>query len=392
MSSSDTFVDYYAMLGVDPSADADTIQEEIKKQRKTWRKRQGLADDQARRAAEEHISHLTEAEKILLNSAKRQEYDERRKQEASRARPAPSPGSESTTDWLARAEEYLEMGDPMSASYAAREATSERGDEHRAWAVRGRASMLQGDDQAAMFEFREALRLRPDEPEYHFDLGTIQEEFEDFNGALESYRKVAELAPDNLIGNIGVASVLVRIDQPKEAIEILDNVLEQDPNNEQAQFYLAIALHDRCFEIMERKRDGNFVNTSEEQARRVLQNLERAQGLKVDDPEIRDEIRSKVATVRDDFEVRVDRSWWRRARADPWSPAGFTRMLVLVSGLIVAVFVGSALGAAGSGLLKLILSVVFFAGWVWFFFVWMQRRPQYEINRRVLERERKGKI
>lgn len=380
MSSEDGFVDYYEVLGISADAGRETIEEAVKEQRKTWRKRQGLHDEQQRRLAETRMSQLTEAERVLLNEDKREEYDERRAKHAARPQPAPNTDSGSGSDWLARAEEFLAVGDAMSAAYAAREATSERGDEHRAWAVRGRANMMQGDYQSAMFEMREALRLKTDEPDYYFDLGLLQEEVEDWGDAIASYQRAAQLDPDNPMGQVAVASVYLRTDRTREGLELLEETYRAHPEHEETQHYLAIALHDRCIELMEPLPvEGTRAVTSEEAAREIQRMAQRAKKLDVQDADLRSNLNDLVKDANKALESKFDQTL-------VWAPARQMGCLGIFA-VGMAWFIAGGLFSSMFSAASEFLGVLAFIGYI-ILTIYLLHRPVHKINKRAARIQR----
>lgn len=67
--------DYYALLGLNRSADADTIREAINRELRVWSHRTNAPELEKRQAAERKIKILEEAESTLLDPTRRARYD-----------------------------------------------------------------------------------------------------------------------------------------------------------------------------------------------------------------------------------------------------------------------------------------------------------------------------
>lgn len=285
-----TLVDYYEILEVTRSASAKEIQTAIKQQRRTWVKRQQAPSKERQREAEDRVNQIDEAERTLLNDARRKEYDQ---QLANYQPPAPEPGPRAggSADWLDRAKQFLTSGDAHSAAYAARQATDQHGANHEAWAVRARSSVLVGRPDDAVFEYSEALRIKPDADEYNFDLGSVHESNGRWNDAMRCYEQASRLVPDNPLYRVAVASVFLNNNVPERALPILEEVHKSHPDVEPFNFYLAWALNDSTTKQWTHLRDGSVTITRPEQIALTRTHLRRAQQLKFDD----DELRSNLA-------------------------------------------------------------------------------------------------
>ena len=88
---------------------------------------------------------------------------------------------------------------------------------------------LSGDDQV----FAEVLA--------RYACGLIHEYHREYEGALESYLLAVELDPDNEELNFRIAMGLLRQKRTKEAIRIIEAVLERDPESSHALSVLAMS-------------------------------------------------------------------------------------------------------------------------------------------------------
>ena len=68
-------VDYYKLLEISRNASFDEISQAIRKTRRLWNNRANSPDSSIRAEAEQHVREVAEAEKTLLDNAKREAYD-----------------------------------------------------------------------------------------------------------------------------------------------------------------------------------------------------------------------------------------------------------------------------------------------------------------------------
>jgi tetratricopeptide (TPR) repeat protein len=134
----------------------------------------------------------------------------------------------------------------------------------------------QGDNNAAIAQFREAIRLNPQLPGVHFELaerlraspdpalksqaegefraaiqanqfdekawrqlGEILADKGEFKAAQENYRKALALDPKDTDAKTDAAIALISLNQPSEAIRLLEDAIKDDPTNMTAHYRLA---------------------------------------------------------------------------------------------------------------------------------------------------------
>lgn len=242
-TATDEFVDYYLILTVAETVDAEAIKKAIREQRRVWNKHAGLPDPVKRTLAEKRIRDLAAAERELLDPARRKSFDERRRTHRP-TNATPSGGDTGTRDWLAMAREYFANGNPHSANYAAREAISVNGANHEAWSIRANASFQMGKFGDAEYEFNEAIRLQPDNSDYHFDLAEAFAAVGGWGKALASYELALRLSPGNPVYKTAIANVYIQNNDPQRALNLMEEVVRDHPELPVFQYYLALALHD----------------------------------------------------------------------------------------------------------------------------------------------------
>ena len=317
MADSKTFIDYYAILDIGENATDAEIREAIKGQRHVWVKRTGLPDLERRQQAERRVSELDDAERTLLEPGRRAAFDEARRNAP--AEPLPTfggsnrledslpVGTDAGGDWLDRAREFLHKGEFSSANFAAKEALNTNEAGHEAWSIRAHSALAMGELQEAEFSFNEAIRLKPNEAEYHFDLGCALEAVGNDSAAQKKFQDAVDLEPDNPVYQTAVASVLLSSGNAAAALPIMESVVAKHPDNRAFSGYLAWALADNYGEYATILNDGTFLITSEAQANRMVKDMERAQRLHIEDPELRQHIDLRLATAQ-----RALKKKWKR--------------------------------------------------------------------------------
>jgi tetratricopeptide (TPR) repeat protein len=286
-----SFVNFYALLGIDQSAADDQIKTAVKAKRALWYPKQTNPDRDKEREAQDQMKRIRDAEKALLNPELRAAHD---KAIAAYVPPAPEPqptGPADQRDWLAEAAKYLRDNQPEAAAYAAREATQLNGANPEAWVLRGRASLLLNQADSAVFECGEAVRLQPASAEYHGDLGSAYQVKRNYDRAIDCYRTAQQLAPSDRRYPLSIGSLYVLEDKPKEAIKVLEPLHTSQPDDQAANYWLAYALGDDSFYSWTPVgSDGSRLITTHEQVTTTKRNTERALALTFDDAELRAEL------------------------------------------------------------------------------------------------------
>jgi curved DNA-binding protein CbpA len=283
-TTSTRFVNYYEILGLSPTADADAIEKKIKEEQRTWRKRQGLPDLSKRQEAELRMQHLAAARDVLSDPSKRTAYDQ---QLAIHQRSAPPPSdAPGGRNWVALAEEYLAQNDYHSAAYAAREATQMEGDSALAWNLRARANAGLGQLNNAAYEARQAAELETTNAQYQFDLGSVLEQLQRWSDALASYEAAARLEPDVLLYRLSIAGVYLQNDAPEQAVPILEQLHKAHPDEEMVSYYLASAMGDLAERVPRARTGDRYSITSPQEIEQMEALLRRAMSLKHGDHDL----------------------------------------------------------------------------------------------------------
>ncbi|MGN6606307.1 MAG: tetratricopeptide repeat protein [Jatrophihabitans sp.] len=254
------WVDLYGLLEVTPDATDEQIAEAIRRQRRTWSRRAGLADPSVRGQAEERIRRLAEAERVLLDDEARQAYDDERARRAQppaapRPRPRPRPGPRAVLPVTPAAAASVPAGVESAAAHAA------RGDAH------ARA----GDWASALGEYQAAAGARPDEVRYR----------------------------------AGAANALLHLGETGRALELLEAVVAARPNEPAYTELLAVALRSSAQAELSVAADGRRVITSPAQLEVVHELCTRAAMLTRDEA-----LRAAIAADLAAAEAAARRVWW----------------------------------------------------------------------------------
>src|SRR5882724_1640552 len=296
-STADLFVNYYEILNVPQTADSATLEQKIKEELRTWRKRQASPDLSKRQEAELRVQHLSTARQVLLDAAKRAAFDRTlATQSTSDTTRRPESGRR---DWLALTQEYLAQNDYHSAAYAAREATQQDGDSALAWNLRARANGGLGHLDDATYEARQAAELEPANPQYQFDLGGLFEQRQQWDDARSSYETAARLDPATFLYPLCVAGVYLQNDEAKRALGLIETIYRDHPNETIVNYYLASCLSELAEGVPSARQGDQYWITSAEEVKQMRALLDRAMRLPYDDAVLKQALAKTLAYVED---------------------------------------------------------------------------------------------
>lgn len=297
-----TFVNYYDVLEVDPTADNKTITLAIRTQRRQWRNRSAHPKAETRALAERMTQHISDAEGVLLDASMRTDYDRQLAAQAEASQhDTDVPGGR---DWLTVIREHLSSGNPSAAHYAAREATTEQPSLAEAWYLRGTSSALLQNPSDAEFEFSEAIRLDPNVAVYHADIGDLYVSEENWERAQASYQRASDLEPDNQYYRVGTASMHSAQGRADLALPILQQAVKDSPDTEFFKYHLAVALADDLTDRWSRFANGDRAILNSAQLDLTKKTLSRIGDLQVNDPDLNQHI-GEISRLADDAE-RID--------------------------------------------------------------------------------------
>lgn len=356
---------YYRTLNIAPTATDEEIKKAILRDRRLWSNRTNAPDLERRQEAERMVTLLANAEQILLDPARKQQYDL-----ALRAAPVDQPQANQTKageqhDWVREGRRFLSDGDIPSALYAATQATQVDGGNPEAWGLSAQAKFRWGQIPDAIYEYKRAINLRPNEAQYYFDLGSVYESIEQWPDALQQYQWAARVEPMSTMYRASIGEAYLRLERYPEAIATLQQCVAEAPDNSTYRWFLAAAYADGAYEHWTFVRQGNaagvpegYYATSKLQVDEALVSVQKAQAINLETAEMRGIINGIHVNIQ---------SMLKRHFHGNWFAAGFATFVGLIMILT---------GGFGWGFLYLICGV----GYAVSCFT-----PQYMVNRRVIE-------
>jgi Flp pilus assembly protein TadD len=343
-------VNYYNQLKVSPTASDEEIKKAINRELRVWSNRTNAPQMERRQEAEKMVKQLEEAERILLDAAKRKDYDLQLKTAPTEERHVDEAVVRDTADLVQEGWRLLIQGNIPDALFVATKATEKDASNPEAWALLGQAKYRWGDLEDAIYEYKRAVNLRPNEASYYFDLGCVYESAERLNDALLQFQRASQIDPSTTMYRAGIGIVLVKTEKFKEGIEILERCVQEEPDNTSYQWFLALGYHDGMLSGWWRNPENNtYLCISKSQADQALEMVNKAAALNFNDPEFRNHILESKSMVEGLYKRKFKGSW----------------ILVVLWGLVYVI-----------------------PGALWYL---ANLRPQYKINRDIYEIIEMGK-
>ncbi|MBI8988827.1 J domain-containing protein [Corynebacterium meridianum] len=369
-------VDYYDVLNIPQTATEEEILEAVKKQMRQWRKRTEAPDLGVRQEAELRVKRIEEARATLTDSNQRTAYDARLKKEG--VEKETTRQDSGAGDLLEKARHYLSIGDYYSASYAAREATQQYGNSAESWYLRSRANAGIDRYEDAWYESQQAIDIEPNNAEYHFNSGMIAEEMGQYGRAIKAYQ-AASTIDSSVMYEVAIGNVYLELGEMERAVDLLKRTYENNPGDEMATFYYAVAMHTAAEAIPEVQDGESYLITSKEEIEAMRGYVDRIKALPNLDPDL------LKSTER--MEAHLDTLLKRRFDKNAVFALGDLGADMGCLGLIAVCFIPAIppallIGAFGAGdplfiLIAIALLVIEF--YVFF-------KPGWKINRNVAKR------
>ena len=257
-------VDYYKLLEVAQDADRIMIEQAIKKTRRLWNNRANSPDSSIRAEAEQHIREIAEAEKILYDSEKRDEYNRQLSQNPPIVETSSSP--EVDENWE---DEFFQAYDSNMCDYAAQIAqrvinSNERNG--RAWFLYGEALRRCGDLSQAINSFQRAIMFSYDSDVVYRQMGITYYDAEAFSDALDSFEKAKKIDPKNAEYYSYMADVYRNMGRINEALSEASVAYGLSPNDNAVRFSYFASLYDAARSAMSYNRSsGKYLITNKVQ-------------------------------------------------------------------------------------------------------------------------------
>lgn len=234
-------VNYYELLEVARNASNDEISSAIKKARRLWNNRANNPDAKIRAEAELRVREIAEAENILLDDAKRAEYN---KQLAENRKTAPSgTGAEVNDDWE---EEYFTAYDRDMIEFAvqlAHRAVQANDRDGRAWFLYGEALRRNDRTQEAIAALQRATILSPRDAGAYRQLGFAYSASDRLGDAIDAWGEAAKRDPEDNQFHCLRAELFRELEMVDEALAEARKARKIDPDDNDAKFELFFALY-----------------------------------------------------------------------------------------------------------------------------------------------------
>jgi tetratricopeptide (TPR) repeat protein len=356
-------VDYFKILDVPITSQEEEIKVAIKDKRRLWMQKTNSPQLERRQEAEVKVQQIDEAEKILLDSLKRSEYEKQLRTTATK--------DERTLDEteLKGGENLVKQGWDLlikdkiaDAIYVATKATEKQGDNPEAWALLAQAKHHWGEIEDSIYEYKKAIKLKPNDPDYYFELGGVYESEQRWKDAVDSYQKASKINPSVSVYRAAIGQVFLRLEMYTDAIPILETCVNEEPENTTYNWFLALAYNDLVLKkYMIESNDGSYYLVSKEASEFALKYFTKALDLRFEDDELKAIIRKNLDIVN----WSLSKHWGRSI--------GSTVKWVLILGIVgIGLFVSDE-----PALILMALAV--WALWIFFGF-----KEGYKINKKVL--------
>lgn len=241
-------VNYYELLEIPQNADKTTIEKAIRKTRRLWNNRANNPDASIRAEAELHVKEIAQAEKILLNPDKRQEYDMQLSQSPKLDVVDQIPSDNS--DWEA---EFMQAYNCDMNDYAAQIAQQEirRNDRNgQAWFLYGEALGRGGNLVEGIDALRRASMLKGNDDGVYRQLGFAYADAGQYGDAYKAFMTASQINSHEYEYHSLAANCLRIIGMIAEAISEAKIAYSMNPNDEQVRFEYFVALHEDAMKAM----------------------------------------------------------------------------------------------------------------------------------------------
>lgn len=246
-------VNYYELLEIPHNADKVAIEQAIRKTRRVWNNRANNPDATIRAEAEMHVKEIADAEKILLDANKRQEYDVQLSQVPKNDVVDQTP--EDNSDWE---EEFFQAYNRDMNDYAAQIALREvRIHERnvRAWFLYGEALRRGGNLEQGIDALKRASLLSDDASIYR-QLGFAYADIQQYGEAFKAFKSASQIDPSDHEYHTLAANCLRMTGMITEAIAEAKIAYSMNPNDEQTKFEYFVALHEDAMKAMSYNRSS----------------------------------------------------------------------------------------------------------------------------------------
>jgi len=245
--------DYYKLLALSQSATTEEIKEKLNKEMRLWQSRVNAPDLERRQRAEQMVQKLMDAQRVLLDEAKRSEYDQQLSAApAEEAAEAPAVDEGADVDVLiGRSWDLLSQGRIADSIYSARLATNADPENPNAWEAYGAANYNWHDYENAVRGYEQAIQLLPNKASLYSDIGQIYMDVEEFDLAELQLQRALNIEPQNPEYKTGTGILQLARENYDAAIQIFEEVLPQVQDKDSVNYFLAVSYHDKGYALFE---------------------------------------------------------------------------------------------------------------------------------------------
>ena len=192
---------YFNVLNLDMNASPEEIRKALTEHQRRWLARANAPELSHRQEAERMIQLLEEAEGILLDENKRQEYMVKIQQQAVLGVSADTQGQQLDGKTLARlieeARVLINQERYADAIVAAKQAVTADPGHPEAWSVLAKAHYQWNNHAEAIDAYRMAIDIAPNVDTYYYDLAQLYIDKRNLKLALECAQKALYLKPND---------------------------------------------------------------------------------------------------------------------------------------------------------------------------------------------------
>ena len=256
-------VNYYELLEISQSASSEEIGAAIKKSRRIWNNRANNPDSKIRADAEQHVREIADAEKVLLDATKRQQYDY---DLAHAPKEVPNSTSDAEDSLMERAIELADLENYAEAQALFQRVISSNPQNAQAWYFYGLVSRDLKDHQKARDCFAAASKLDPNNDEYFRELGFACIDEDDGQAAFDAFKHALECNPQEKEYKVYCAECLRVLGKYKEAYQTIQEAIDEGKKDEFAQdIYVGICSAYTNSQVSHNKPAGRYLITNERQ-------------------------------------------------------------------------------------------------------------------------------
>lgn len=221
-------VNYYELLGLEKDASTQEIETAIKKMRRVWNSRANNPSAEIRAEAEQNVKNIADAERILLNTATREQYDI---ELATAPSPVITSSDDGLEDWQERVVEMCEIGNYTSAYTFLQSILQREPLNSQALLLLGMVCSDTDRDEEALTYLLSASQLNDENPLIYKYLGFSYDAIGEHSKALDAFKRASILDPAEDIYKIFCTSELRTLEKYKDAYEMIEPLYQNNKNN-----------------------------------------------------------------------------------------------------------------------------------------------------------------